>query len=266
MTTIKADLKTLLINNLKDINNASSPLTINNLVLAMNNEKNDVFKKEIFEAEKVKDYCWNLASYAGQVKDKLGFITSDRNKLFEDNVLRAISVYKEKIIKGGESKIQFKEKSFIVKLADYKPDHKDLKKSPNKMVKLPLSELVNFADESITGVKKTKGTVIKPLFSEVVFNAVEEFKTSIAIGHNLITKDKKTNEYKPNYQEFVLKFDDGVIKDLNSLKDFIDLMLEYNETAFDNNDADTGNVKVDETIMKAHIVEFKPFSKMFKVS
>ena len=265
MTTIKSDLKTLLINNLKDINNASSPLTINNLVLAMQNETNDVFKKEIFDAEKVRDYCWNLASYAGQVKDKLGFITSDRNKLFEDNVLRAISVYKEKIIKGGESKIQFKEKSFIVPLADYKPDHKDLKKSPNKMVKLPLSELVNFADESISGVKKTKGTVIKPLFNEVVFNAVDEFKESICKGTQLIKYNKKENTYGFNYDSFIDKFDDEVVKELNSMKDFIYLMLEVNETAHSELDVE-GNVKVDKEISDAHIVEFKPFSKMFKVS
>jgi len=265
MTTIKSDLKTLLINNLKDINNASSPLTINNLVLAMQNETNDVFKKEIFDAEKVRDYCWNLASYAGQQKDKLGFITSDRNKLFEDNVLRAISVYREKIIKGGESKIQFKEKSFIVPLADYKPDHKDLKKSPNKMVKLPLSELVNFADESISGVKKTKGTVIKPLFNEVVFNAVEQFKASICKGTQLIKYHKDANTYGFNYDSFIDKFDDEVVKELNSMKDFIYLMLEVNETAHSELDVE-GNVKVDKEISDAHIVEFKPFSKMFKVS
>jgi len=265
MTTIKSDLKTLLINNLKEINNASSPLTINNLVLAMNNETNDVFKKEIFDAEKVKDYCWNLASYAGQVKDKLGFITSDRNKLFEDNVLRAISVYKEKIIKGGESKIQFKEKSFIVPLADYKQDHKDLKKSRNKMVKLPLSELVNFADESITGVKKTKGTVAKPIFSEVVFNAVEDFKHAICKGTQLNTYDKATNTYGFNYETFIDKFDDHVVKDLNSMKDFIELLLDVNETAIAEATED-GNVKVDKEISDVHVVEFKPFAKMFKAS
>jgi len=129
MTTIKSDLKTLLINNLKAIDNASSPKTIWNLVEAMNNETNDVFKLQ--DWDKVRDYCWNLASYIGQDKDKLGFIIAERNSLFEANVLRAISVYKEQKIKGGDSKIQFKEKSFIVKLADYKPDHKDLKKSPN---------------------------------------------------------------------------------------------------------------------------------------
>ena len=105
---IKSDLKTLLINNLNDINNASSPLTINNLVLAMHNEKNDVF--ELQDWEKVREYCWNLASYKGQQKDKLGFITAERNVLFEANVLRAISVYKEQKIKGSNSKIQFKEK------------------------------------------------------------------------------------------------------------------------------------------------------------
>ena len=265
MTIIKSDLKTLLINNLNDINNASSPLTINNLVVAMQNEKNDVFKKEIFDANKVKDYCWNLASYAGQVKDKLGFITSDRNKLFEDNVLRAISVYKEKIIKGSESKIQFKEKSFIVKLADYKPDHKDLKKAPNKMVKLPLSELVNFSDESISGVKKTKGTVAKPLFNEVVFNAVEEFKESICKGTQLIKYNKEENSYGFNYESFINKFDNDVVKDLNSIKDFIELLLDVNETAIAEATED-GNVKVDKEIADVHVVEFKPFSKMFKAS
>ena len=65
MTTIKSDLKTLLINNLKDIDNASSPATINNLVLAMQNETNDVFKLQ--DWDKVRDYCWNLASYIGPV-------------------------------------------------------------------------------------------------------------------------------------------------------------------------------------------------------
>ena len=265
MTTIKSDLKTLLINNLKDINNASSPLTINNLVLAMQNEKNDVFKKEIFDANKVKDYCWNLASYAGQVKDKLGFITSERNKLFEDNVLRAISVYKEKIIKGSESKIQFKEKSFIVPLADYKPDHKDLKKSPNKMVKLPLSELVNFADESITGVKKTKGTVAKPLFNEVVFSAVDSFYLSICKGTQLIKKDKATNSYGFNYETFIDKFDGEVIKELNNLKNFIELLIDVNDTANNELDSD-GNVKVDKEISDVHVVEFKPYTKLFEAS
>jgi len=263
MTTL--NLKTLLINNLKDIDNASSPSTINNLVLAMQNEKNDVFKKEIFDADKVRDYCWNLASYAGQVKDKLGFIIAERNSLFEANVLRAISVYKEKIIKGGESKIQFKEKSFIVPLADYKPDHKDLKKSPNKMVKLPLSELVNFADQSITGVKKTKGTVVKPLFNEVVFNAVDNFYLSICKGTQLIKKDKATNSYGFNYETFIDKFDDEVVKELNSLKDFIYLMLEVNETAIAELDSD-GNVKVDKEISDVHVVEFKPYTKLFEAS
>jgi len=265
MTTIKSDLKTLLINNLNDINNASSPLTINNLVVAMQNEKNDVFKKEIFDANKVKEYCWNLASYSGQVKDKLGFITSDRNKLFEDNVLRAISVYKEKIIKGVESKIQFKEKSFIVPLADYKPDHKDLKKSPNKMVKLPLSELVNFSDQSITGVKKTKGTVVKPLFNEVVFNAVEEFKTSICKGTQLIKYNKEENSYGFNYESFIDKFDNEVVKDLNSVKDFIELILDVNETAIAEATED-GKVKVDKEISDVHVVEFKPFAKIMQAS
>ena len=229
MTTL--NLKTLLINNLKDIDNASSPLTINNLVVAMQNEKNDVFKKEIFDADKVRDYCWNLA----------------------------------KIIKGGESKIQFKEKSFIVKLADYKPDHKDLEKAPNKIVKLPLSELINFTDESISGVKKTKGTVIKPLFNEVVFNAVEGFKTSICKGTQLIKYNKKENTYGFNYETFIDKFDSDVVEDLNSMKDFIYLMLEVNETAIAEATED-GNVKVDKEISDAHIVEFKPFSKMFKAS
>ena len=263
MTTIKSDLKTLLINNLKDIDNASSPLTINNLVVAMNNETNDVFKLQ--DWDKVRDYCWNLASYKGQDKDKLGFIIAERNSLFEANVLRAISVYKEQKIKGKDSKIQFKEKSFIVKLADYKPDHKDLKKSPNKIVKLPLSELINFSDESISGVKKTKGTVIKPLFNEVVFNAVEQFKTSICKGTQLIKYHKDVNTYGFNYDSFIDKFDDEVVKELNSMKDFIYLMLEVNETAHSELDVE-GNVKVDKEISDAHIVEFKPFSKMFKVS
>ena len=263
MTTIKSDLKTLLINNLKDIDNASSPATINNLVLAMQNETNDVFKLQ--DWDKVRDYCWNLASYKGLDKDKLGFIIAERNNLFEANVLRAISVYKEQKIKGGDSKIQFKEKSFIVKLADYKPDHKDLEKSPNKIVKLPLSELINFSDESISGVKKTKGTVIKPLFNEVVFNAVEGFKTSICKGTQLIKYNKKENTYGFNYETFIDKFDSDVVKDLNSMKDFIELILDVNETAISEATED-GKVKVDKEISDVHIVEFKPFSKMFKVS
>ena len=263
MTTIKSDLKTLLINNLKDIDNASSPATINNLVLAMQNETNDVFKLQ--DWDKVREYCWNLASYIGLDKDTLGFIIAERNSLFEANVLRAISVYKEQKIKGGDSKIQFKEKSFIVKLADYKPDHKDLEKSPNKIVKLPLSELINFSDESISGVKKTKGTVIKPLFNEVVFNAVEGFKTSICKGTQLIKYHKDVNTYGFNYDSFIDKFDDEVVKDLNSMKDFIELILDVNETAISEATED-GKVKVDKEISDVHIVEFKPFSKMFKVS
>jgi len=260
---IKSDLKTLLINNLNDINNASSPLTINNLVLAMHNEKNDVF--ELQDWDKVREYCWNLASYKGQQKDKLGFITAERNVLFEANVLRAISVYKEQKIKGSNSKIQFKEKSFIVPLADYKPDHKDLKKSPNKMVKLPLSELVNFADESITGVKKTKGTVAKPLFNEVVFSAVDSFYISLLKGNQLINKDKKTDVYGFNYETFIDKFDGEVIKELNNLKNFIELLIDVNDTANNELDSD-GNVKVDKEISDVHVVEFKPYTKLFKAS
>ena len=263
MTTIKSDLKTLLINNLKDIDNASSPSTINNLVLAMQNETNDVFKLQ--DWDKVRDYCWNLASYKGKDTDKLGFIIAERNNLFEANVLRAISVYKEQKIKGGDSKIKFKEKSFIVPLADYKPDHKDLKKAPNKMVKLPLSELINFSDESISGVKKTKGTVAKPLFNEVVFNAVEEFKTSICKGTQLIKYNKEQNIYGFNYETFIDKFDNDVVKDLNSMKDFIELILDVNETAIAEATED-GKVKVDKEISDVHVVEFKPFSKMFKAS
>ena len=263
MTTIKSDLKTLLINNLKDIDNASSPKTIWNLVEAMNNETNDVFKLQ--DWDKVRDYCWNLASYKGQDKDKLGFIIAERNNLFEANVLRAISVYKEQKIKGKDSKIQFKEKSFIVKLADYKPDHKDLEKSPGKIVKLPLSELISFSDASISGVKKTKGTVIKPLFSEVVFNAVESFKTSICKGTQLIKYHKDVNTYGFNYETFIDKFDSDVVKDLNSMKDFIELILDVNETAIAEATED-GKVKVDKEISDVHVVEFKPFAKMFKVS
>ena len=95
MTKIKTDLKTLLIENLKSLNEATSPKTIWNLFQAMKNETNDVFKAKIFDGEKVRDYCWNLANYAGQQKDKLtGLITAERNKLFEYNVLRAIPIYK----------------------------------------------------------------------------------------------------------------------------------------------------------------------------
>ena len=72
---------------------------------------------KIFDGEKVRDYCWNLANYAGQQKDKLtGLITAERNKLFEDNVLRAIAIYKENQINGSASKIEFKEKAFVVSL------------------------------------------------------------------------------------------------------------------------------------------------------
>ena len=106
MTKIKTDLKTLLIENLKSLNEATSPKTIWNLYEAMKNETNDVFKAEIFDSESVREYCWNLANYKGQQKDKLtGFITVDRNELFEKNVIRAISIYKEKTVNGSDSKI-----------------------------------------------------------------------------------------------------------------------------------------------------------------
>ena len=260
---IKIDLKTLLIQNLKDIDNASSPLTIWNLVQAMNNETNDVFKLQ--DWDKVREYCWNLASYKGQSKDKLGFIVAERNTLFEYNVSRAISIYKEQKIKGAESKIQFKEKAFIVPLKDYKPNHKDLKKNPDKMVKIPLSEIVEFSDFSISGVPKTKGTTSKPLFNEVVFNAVDAFIVSLSKNHNLIKKVKETNEYAFNYTEFVDKFDEEVVKDLNNLKTFVDLLLDVNETAIAELDTE-GNVEVDKDVIKAHIVEFKPFNKYLKAS
>ena len=55
------------------------------------------------------------------------------------------------------------------------------------------------------------------------------------------------------------------MKDLNSIKDFIELLLDVNETAIAEATED-GNVKVDKEISDVHVVEFKPFAKMFKAS
>ena len=263
MSNKDKNLKQLLIQNLNDINNASSPQTIWNIVQAMQSETNDVFKLQ--DWDKVREYCWNLASYSGQQKDKLGYIVAERNMLFEYNVSRAISIYKEQKVKGDESKITFKEKSFIVPLKDYKPNHKDLEKNPDKMVKIPLSEIVEFSDYSISGVRATKGTTSKPIFSEALYEAIIDFKLSILKGHNLITHTKETNIYSFNYEAFVDKFDDDVIKDLKELQDFINQLLEVNETATNELDAD-GNVEVPQEIKDQHIVNFKPQVKFLKAS
>jgi len=266
MTKIKTDLKTLLIENLKSLNEATSPKTIWNLFQAMKNETNDVFKAKIFDSEKVREYCWNLASYAGQQKDKLtGLITAERNKLFEENVLRAIAIYKENQINGSDSKIEFKEKSFVVSLKDYRPNHKDLKKNPNKKVKLPLSEIVEFTDYAITGERKTKGTTEKPIFSVALYDAIVVFKTAILKGNGLMNYDKAENKYSFNYESFVDKFDDDVITDLENLKGFIDLLLQVNATAI-NNLEENGNVTVDKQIIETHTVEFKPHLSIVKAS
>jgi len=266
MTKIKTDLKTLLIENLKSLNEATSPKTIWNLFQAMKNETNDVFKAKIFDSEKVRDYCWNLASYAGQQKDKLtGLITAERNKLFEDNVLRAIAIYKEKQVNGSDSKIEFKEKAFVVSLKDYKPNHKDLKKNPNKKVKLPLSEIVEFTDYAITGERKTKGTTAKPIFSVALYDAIVAFKTAILKGNGLMNYDKAENKYSFNYESFVDKFDDDVITDLENLKGFINLLLQVNATAI-NNLEENGNCTVEEQIIEQHVVEFKPHLNIVKAS
>ena len=106
---------------------------------------------------------------------------------------------------------------------------------------------------------------IKPLFNEVVFNAVDSFYLSICKGTQLIKKDKKDNSYGFNYETFIDKFDGEVIKELNNLKNFIELLIDVNDTANNELDSD-GNVKVDKEISDVHVVEFKPYTKLFEAS
>lgn len=238
------ELKKVLLDNLKTLNNATSQATINEMFEAMKKDQNHkdlkTFDKEVFTK-----YCWNLAGYSGEEKTPLGYELKRRNHSFEKNVQNAVAIYHAFLNKGNEMKIEFKENVFLVP-QKYIDNSKEAQKQPNKKVKLPITKIKEATQFVIDGTRKSRTPKTEKTMHETVENACNLFAESI-LCRNLV-KDNL-----PNYEEIYGKFDDDIIKLLEQHRDFTQMLINVYQSSVKAFKASEGNGETVEYIPESRV-------------
>ena len=261
---INEKLKEVLIENLHSLNNASSQNTINEMYEAM---KSDTLHNQLdkFDKDKFREYCWNLAGYTGEEKTPLGYELKRRNRTFEQNVQKAITLYYAYLNKGDQFKIEFKNNKFMIPQT-YIDGSKEANKNPDKKVVLPSSKIDEASQFVVSGTRKaiTKKTPpATPEFIDTVTEAINNFAEA------LLSKNLVVNNTTLNYQELYTKFKNpDVVKKLEKHINFCQLLIsayKSSEIAFNKSkgNGDTIDYMPDSRKLTSDTQEFKEFTPKF---
>ena len=261
---INEKLKEVLIENLHSLNNASSQNTINEMYEAM---KSDTLHNQLdkFDKDKFREYCWNLAGYTGEEKTPLGYELKRRNRTFEQNVQKAITLYYAYLNKGDQFKIEFKNNKFMIPQT-YIDGSKEANKNPDKKVVLPSSKIDEASQFVVSGTRKaiTKKTPpATPEFIDTLTEAINNFAEA------LLSKNLVVNNTTLNYQELYTKFKNpNVVKKLEQHINFCQLLVsayKSSEIAFNKSkgNGDPVDYMPDSRKLTSDTQEFKEFTPKF---
>ena len=261
---INEKLKEVLIENLHSLNNASSQNTINEMYEAM---KSDTLHNQLdkFDKDKFREYCWNLAGYTGEEKTPLGYELKRRNRTFEQNVQKAITLYYAYLNKGDQFKIEFKNNKFMIPQT-YIDGSKEANKNPDKKVVLPSSKIDEASQFVVSGTRKaiTKKTPpATPEFIDTLTEAINNFAEA------LLSKNLVVNNTTLNYQELYTKFKNpNVVKKLEQHINFCNLLIsayKSSEIAFNESKGDGNEVDYmpDSRKLTTDMQEFKEYTPKF---
>ena len=261
---INEKLKEVLIENLHSLNNASSQNTINEMYEAM---KSDTLHNQLdkFDKDKFREYCWNLAGYTGEEKTPLGYELKRRNRTFEQNVQKAITLYYAYLNKGDQFKIEFKNNKFMIPQT-YIDGSKEANKNPDKKVVLPSSKIDEASQFVVSGTRKaiTKKTPpATPEFIDTLTEAINNFAEA------LLSKNLVVNNTTLNYVELYTKFKNpNVVKKLEQHINFCQLLVsayKSSEIAFNKSkgNGDPVDYMPDSRKLTSDTQEFKEFTPKF---